>query len=106
MLDLQRLRAGWKEVPSFFRTGLVLIAVAGSVDALAHASATPGSAGFTIPEQVGHLAILIGLLYRPGHGVMHPGGKITHGFDKPGTYRYDCSFHPNNMQGTVIVTSG
>jgi plastocyanin len=39
-------------------------------------------------------------------GVMHPGEKVTYTFASPGTYHYDCSFHPNNMQGTVVVTSG
>lgn len=39
-------------------------------------------------------------------GIMHPGQKVTYTFSSPGTYRYDCSFHPNNMQGTVVVTSG
>ena len=36
-------------------------------------------------------------------GVLQPGAKLTHVFDKPGTYRYDCSFHPQDMKGTVIV---
>ena len=39
-------------------------------------------------------------------GVMHPGQSVTFTFSSPGTYQYDCSFHPQNMKGTVIVTSG
>ena len=40
----------------------------------------------------------------PGQ-VMHPGEQTTHTFATPGTYHYVCSFHANNMQGEVIVTS-
>lgn len=39
-------------------------------------------------------------------GVMRPGQSITFTFSSPGTYQYDCSFHPQNMKGTVVVTSG
>jgi plastocyanin len=39
-------------------------------------------------------------------GVMHPGQRVTYTFSTPGTYHYDCSFHPTNMKGTVVVTSG
>jgi plastocyanin len=38
-------------------------------------------------------------------GVLKPGDTLTHVFDKPGTYKYDCSFHPQNMHGTVTVTA-
>jgi plastocyanin len=38
--------------------------------------------------------------------VMKPGGSIQHTFDGPGTFTYDCSFHPQDMKGTVVVTSG
>ena len=38
-------------------------------------------------------------------GIMHPGGQTTYTFATPGTYHYDCSFHPNNMLGSVVVTS-
>jgi plastocyanin len=38
-------------------------------------------------------------------GVLKPGDTLGHLFDKPGTYRYDCSFHPQNMRGTVTVTA-
>jgi plastocyanin len=38
-------------------------------------------------------------------GVLKPGETLTHVFDKPGVYKYDCSFHPQNMHGTVSVTS-
>jgi plastocyanin len=36
--------------------------------------------------------------------VMKPGEKTTFTFDKPGTFRYDCSFHPQDMKGEVVVT--
>ena len=35
--------------------------------------------------------------------VMKPGESVTHTFDAPGTFRFDCSFHPQNMKGTVVV---
>ena len=38
-------------------------------------------------------------------GSLKPGDTLTHVFDKPGTYKYDCSFHPQNMHGTVTVTA-
>ena len=31
------------------------------------------------------------------------GGTAEIPFEKPGTYRYDCSLHPTQMEGTVIV---
>jgi plastocyanin len=36
-------------------------------------------------------------------GRLDPGksGSVT--FDKPGTYTYTCTFHPN-MKGTIVVT--
>src|SRR5262245_5730757 len=37
--------------------------------------------------------------------VMQPGQETTFTFDAPGTYPYRCSFHPQNMTGTVTVTS-
>ena len=33
-----------------------------------------------------------------------PGESVSFTFTGPGEHRYDCSFHPNDMQGTVIVT--
>ena len=36
-------------------------------------------------------------------GEAEPGQTITHTFDEAGTFRYDCSLHPNDMQGTVTV---
>jgi len=38
-------------------------------------------------------------------GILKPGDALTHVFDKPGTYTYDCTFHPQNMHGTVTVTA-
>jgi plastocyanin len=35
-----------------------------------------------------------------------PGASVSFTFTGPGEHRYDCSFHPNDMQGTVIVTDG
>ena len=35
--------------------------------------------------------------------VMKPGESVTHTFDAPGTFKYDCWFHPQNMKGTVVV---
>jgi plastocyanin len=36
--------------------------------------------------------------------VMQPGQHQAFRFSTPGTYHYQCSFHPQNMQGTVVVT--
>jgi plastocyanin len=36
-------------------------------------------------------------------GTMKPGQSVTFTFATAGTYRYDCSFHPQNMRGTVTV---
>ena len=36
--------------------------------------------------------------------VMQPGGETaTFTFAQVGTYHYQCSFHPQNMQGTITV---
>ena len=35
-----------------------------------------------------------------------PGESVSHTFTGPGEHRYDCSFHPSDMTGTVIVTEG
>ncbi len=37
-------------------------------------------------------------------GVMHPGQTVQFTFTRPGLYHYECSFHPQNMKGTVTVT--
>jgi plastocyanin len=37
---------------------------------------------------------------------MAPGESVSYTFDSVGTHRYDCSFHPQDMHGTVIVTAG
>jgi len=37
-------------------------------------------------------------------GTLSPGQSLTHTFTTPGTYHYDCSLHPQDMQGEVIVT--
>ncbi|HEY6958997.1 MAG TPA: plastocyanin/azurin family copper-binding protein [Candidatus Limnocylindria bacterium] len=36
-------------------------------------------------------------------GILKPGETLTHTFTAPGVYQYDCSFHPQNMKGTVTV---
>jgi plastocyanin len=33
-----------------------------------------------------------------------PGERVSFTFSGPGEHRYDCSFHPNDMSGVVIVT--
>jgi plastocyanin len=34
-----------------------------------------------------------------------PGESVSYSFDTVGTHRYDCSFHPQDMRGSVIVTA-
>jgi plastocyanin len=41
----------------------------------------------------------------PGQ-VMRPGEQATRTFDAAGTFDYVCTFHPQDMTGTVIVTAG
>jgi plastocyanin len=36
--------------------------------------------------------------------LMKPGESTTFTFATPGTYRYQCSLHPQAMQGSVVVT--
>jgi plastocyanin len=36
---------------------------------------------------------------------INPGQTYTQTFDKPGTYNYVCSIHPDRMQGTIVVTA-
>ena len=38
--------------------------------------------------------------------VMKPGESVSHTFEQPGLRHYDCSFHPHDMKGTVLVTGG
>ncbi len=37
---------------------------------------------------------------------MSPGDSAHFVFTTPGLRHYDCSFHPHDMRGTVLVTSG
>ncbi len=37
--------------------------------------------------------------------VLRPGDSVTVSFATPGLHRYDCSFHPRDMHGTVTVTA-
>jgi plastocyanin len=36
-------------------------------------------------------------------GIMKPGDSVSFTFAAPGTFRYECTFHPQNMRGTVTV---
>ena len=36
--------------------------------------------------------------------VMDPGQAVTFTFDEPGSYRYQCHLHPQDMTGSVTVT--
>lgn len=36
-------------------------------------------------------------------GEMRPGQSVSFTFAAAGTYRYECTFHPQNMKGTVTV---
>jgi plastocyanin len=36
---------------------------------------------------------------------MKPGETVTFSFAAAGTYNYQCSLHPQNMRGTVVVAS-
>ncbi|HEU4571238.1 MAG TPA: plastocyanin/azurin family copper-binding protein [Candidatus Limnocylindrales bacterium] len=38
--------------------------------------------------------------------VMHPGESVSQQFATAGTFHYVCTFHPRDMQGTVVVTAG
>ena len=33
-----------------------------------------------------------------------PGASVSYTFSGPGEHRYDCSFHPNDMNGVVVVS--
>jgi plastocyanin len=33
-----------------------------------------------------------------------PGATVSFTFSGPGEHRYDCSFHPNDMNGVVVVS--
>ena len=37
---------------------------------------------------------------------MKPGESVTHAFATSGLYQYDCSLHPKDMQGSVLVAAG
>lgn len=36
-------------------------------------------------------------------GQAAPGESISHAFEEPGTFDYDCSLHPKDMRGVVTV---
>jgi plastocyanin len=35
-----------------------------------------------------------------------PGESVSFTFTGPGEHRYDCSFHPSDMSGVVVVSEG
>jgi plastocyanin len=35
--------------------------------------------------------------------MMKPGQSVSHTFTTPGLFRYDCSLHPKDMHGSVLV---
>jgi plastocyanin len=37
---------------------------------------------------------------------LEAGASFSHRFDRPGTYPYFCTLHPEQMKGTIKVTSG
>jgi plastocyanin len=36
---------------------------------------------------------------------LRPGESVTQAFPVPGEYRYECTFHPQNMKGTIVVAA-
>jgi plastocyanin len=38
--------------------------------------------------------------------LMKPGESVSHTFTTPGLFRYDCSLHPKDMHGSVLVGGG
>jgi plastocyanin len=38
--------------------------------------------------------------------LMKPGASVTHTFTTAGLFRYDCSLHPKDMHGSVLVGTG
>lgn len=36
-------------------------------------------------------------------GELRPGESVSFTFATAGTFRYECTFHPQNMKGTVLV---
>lgn len=39
-------------------------------------------------------------------GIVDPGGRFLQRFDTPGTYRYFCQIHSEQMTGTIVVMAG
>ena len=37
--------------------------------------------------------------------ILRPGDSVTVSFATPGLHHYDCSFHPRDMHGSVLVSS-
>jgi plastocyanin len=38
--------------------------------------------------------------------MMKPGESVSQAFPTPGLFRYDCSLHPKDMTGSVLVEAG
>jgi plastocyanin len=38
--------------------------------------------------------------------LMKPGETVTHTFGASGLFKYDCSLHPKDMRGSVLVGAG
>ncbi len=38
--------------------------------------------------------------------MMKPGESVTHTFNAAGQFQYDCSLHPKDMKGSVLVEAG
>ena len=67
------------------------------------ASASVGVGGFVTWTNNDNFSHTVRLLDSDDVQLMRPGESVTHAFPAPGLYRYDCSLHPKDMQGSVLV---
>lgn len=88
---------------ALFRIGIAAFLLAVSADGALHLT------GSHDLEQAAHLAIFAGMALASVALVVRGSAsqrkERSHVFDEPGVYKDDSSFHPQNMQGTVRVTS-
>jgi hypothetical protein len=63
VLDARRWRAEWAAFPPLARTGVIVIVIGTVADVIAHTTAPSSGVRFTPPQQAGHLAILVGMIY-------------------------------------------